>query len=289
MKRKQRRVHEVQEEEYDYSDDDQDYYAPNVVGTITTVHAVHSKQAVGVKTGLEKIYADVRLNDNTHKTRLKIDTGSDACLLTLADWEKSGLAGKIKLQPSNCILHNYGGGVIKNVGTVKLKVSCKDRSVPAEFRIVDAPGNPSIIGCRKSLELGLLTFNNTHNVAEAKCAKEVEGKKDRHTHKLPVTPAKILTRESVLQDYSDCFDKIGRFPGDKYHIQLVDDAKPVIHAPRTVPVHIMPLYKAELEKMIRDGIITPVTGPTDWVNSIVVNVTETAQARRYGYAWILRT
>ena len=67
----------------------------------------------------------------------------------------------------------------------------------------------------------------------------------------------------MLQDYSDCFDKIGRFPGDKYHIQLVDDAKPVIHAPRTVPVHITLLYKAELEKMIRDGIITPVTGPTD--------------------------
>ena len=42
----------------------------------------------------------------------------------------------------------------------------------------------------------------------------------------------------------------------------------------------MPLYKTELEKMIRARIITSVTGPTDWVNSIVVNVTETAQGKK---------
>ena len=51
------------------------------------------------------------------------------------------------------------------------------------------------------------------------------------------------------------------------YIQMVDDAKSVVHAPRTAPVHKMPLYKVELEKMIRDDIMTPLTGSTDWVNS----------------------
>ena len=77
-----------------------------------------------------------------------------------------------------------------------------------------------------------------------------------------------LSKATVLNEYQDCFDKIGRFPGDQYHIELLDNPTPVVHPPRTVPVHILPLYKAELEKMISDDIITEVTEPTDWVNSI---------------------
>ena len=84
----------------------------------------------------------------------------------------------------------------------------------------------------------------------------------------------------MLNEYRDCFDKIGRFPGDQYHIEIIDNPTPVVHPPRTVPVHILPLYKAELEKMISDNIITEVTEPTDWVNSIVCNVKETPDGKK---------
>ena len=83
-----------------------------------------------------------------------------------------------------------------------------------------------------------------------------------------------LTKELILKEYKDCFDKIGRFPGEKYHIKVIDNPVPVIHPPRTVPVHILPLYKAELDKMLAEDIIVPVTEPTEWVNSIVCHVTE---------------
>ncbi len=89
-----------------------------------------------------------------------------------------------------------------------------------------------------------------------------------------------LHKSAVLKEYQDCFDRIGRFPGDRYHIQLVDNPVPVIHPPRTVPVHIMPLYKAELERMIADDIITEVKEPTDWVNSIVCNIKETPEGKK---------
>jgi len=84
----------------------------------------------------------------------------------------------------------------------------------------------------------------------------------------------------VINKYQDCFDKIGRFSGDQYHIQLIDNPTPVIHPPRTVPVHTLPLYKAELEKMIADDIITEVTEPTDWVNSIICNVKDTPDGKK---------
>ena len=144
-KQQRRRVHDV-EEDYEDDDDDDCRYAQSIVGSVTTVHAFRTRSKVD-KTRLNKIYADVRLNDNTRKTRLKIDTGSDACLLTLDDWKSSGLAEKVRVQPSSCVLHNYGGGIIENKGTVRLKVTCRDKSIVADFRIVTAHGSPSIIGC----------------------------------------------------------------------------------------------------------------------------------------------
>ena len=42
----------------------------------------------------------------------------------------------------------------------------------------------------------------------------------------------------------------------------------------------MPLYQAEIDKMLAEGIISPVTGPTDWVNSIVSNIKETPSGKK---------
>ena len=44
---------------------------------------------------------------------------------------------------------------------------------------------------------------------------------------------------------------------------------PVIHAPRAIPVAIREQLKKELTNLVQCGIITPVTMPTKWVNSIV--------------------
>ena len=90
-----------------------------------------------------------------------------------------------------------------------------------------------------------------------------------------------MTKSQVLQECKDCFDKIGRFPGDKYKIKLIEDAQPVIHPPRSVPVHIMPLYKAEIDNMVKDGIISSMTEPTDLVNSIVCDIKETERERAH--------
>ena len=102
-----------------------------------------------------------------------------------------------------------------------------------KFTIVDVPANhPNLLGCRAAIDLGIITVN-LDSVS-------------KHTPSPNAT--ETLSRDIVLTEYSGCFDKIGRFPGEQYHIKLVDNPKFVIHAPRTVPVHIMPLYCAKLEK-----------------------------------------
>ena len=213
-----------------------------------------------------KIYTTVKVN-NQRNIKMKVDTGADTCILTTEDLQRLGLSVEIK--PCSSVLKGYGGHCIANLGTTTLQIAFKDASVSSEFTIVEAPGHPSMIGCRQAQELGIITIH----------VEEVSG--DSASPAAQQAAHYVgLSKATVMDEYKDCFDKIGRFPGDQYHIQLIDNPTPVIHPPRTVPVHILPLYKAELEKMIADDIITDVTEPTDWVNSIVCNVKETPDGKK---------
>ncbi len=217
---------------------------PFTIGTVDSTSTVSS-----ISSFPNKLFATVKLN-KSYNLKLKIDTGADTCILTVDDLQQLPFAPEVK--PSSSILKGYGGSRIKNIGATSLQVSHGEKSTQILFDVVEAPrGNPSIIGCSQAQELGLITVN-IHEVKS-------QGS---------------LTKEQVLQDYKDCFDKIGCFPGEKYHIELVDNPQPVIHPPRTVPVHILPLYKEQIEKMLADNTITEVTEPTEWVNSITASITQ---------------
>ena len=222
----------------------------------------------------EKIYVTVSIND-LHDIRLKVDTGADACVITTGDLQNFPFP--IDILPCSSILKGYGGSEIENIGLAMLKVSYKGKSTSITFNIVEAPGRPSMLGCPQCQELGIITANIDE-------MKTTPLDPSSLSTKPPVahvsTTGNPIKKSTILKEYQDCFDKLGRFPGDKYHIQLIDNPVPVIHAPRTVPVHILPLYKAELDKMIADDVITKVEEPTEWVNSIVCNIKETPSGEK---------
>lgn len=221
----------------------------------------------------DRIYATVKINE-LHDIKLKVDTGADACVITTTDLEDFPFP--IKILPCNNILRGYGGAKIDNIGLAFLDISFKGKTIHTKFNIVDAPGSPSMLGCSQSQELGIITANIDEFTATP-TTKDLS----EHTSKVETAAQQgKLSKSTILEEYQDCFDKLGRFPGEKYHIQLTDNAVPVVHAPRTVPVHILPLYKAELDKMIADDVITEVKEPTDWVNSIVCNIKDTPGGER---------
>ena len=82
-------------------------------------------------------------------------------------------------------------------------------------------------------------------------------------HRLPIT------KHYILKEFSDVFKGVGTLPGGPYHIRLKDNYKPVQHPPRSGPIAMQPAYKAELERLTREGIITEVHKHTQWINSIV--------------------
>ena len=133
-----------------------------------------------------------------------------------------------------------------------------------------APGKPSVIRCTQAQQLGIITVNIDD--IESTAGADVNKSADHIQFQAGVDMNKSTDHKQSKA--GDCFDKIGRFPEEKYHIKLIDNPVPVVHPLRTVPVLILPLYKAELDKMLAEDIIVPVTEPTEWVNSIVCHVTE---------------
>ena len=82
---------------------------------------------------------------------------------------------------------------------------------------------------------------------------ELNGK----VHKLPIT------KDYMLKEYSDVFK------GGPYHIRPKEQYKLVQHPPRSVPVAMQSAYKAELNRLMKEGIIAEIKEHTEWINSIV--------------------
>ena len=57
-------------------------------------------------------------------------------------------------------------------------------------------------------------------------------------------------------------------PGETFHISLTEDARPF--CARTVPFAYREKLKDEIDLLVKQGIIAPVTEPTEWCAPIVV-------------------
>ena len=71
-------------------------------------------------------------------------------------------------------------------------------------------------------------------------------------HRLPI----II--DYILKEYSDVFKGVGTLPGGPYHIRLKEDHKPIQHPLRSGPVAMQSAYRAELDRLMKEGIITEV-------------------------------
>ena len=80
------------------------------------------------------------------------------------------------------------------------------------------------------------------------------------------------TSSDIMNKYPSVFDgQIKTMEGEQFHIALTDDAKPFcVHTSRTIPFAYRDKLKAELDLLQQQGIIVPVTEPTEWCAPIVV-------------------
>ena len=70
--------------------------------------------------------------------------------------------------------------------------------------------------------------------------------------------------------YHECFTGIGTFKNYNYHIELDENAKPVVYPVRKIALALIPKLDKELDSRLADGIIVPADEPIDCINSLVV-------------------
>ena len=81
-----------------------------------------------------------------------------------------------------------------------------------------------------------------------------------------------LTAEEIMAEFPSVFDgQIRTMPGEKFHISLAANARPFcVTTPRTVPFAYRDKLQNEIDLLVSQGIIAPVTEPTEWCAPIVV-------------------
>ena len=173
----------------------------------------------------------------------------------------------------------------------------KDRVYRQLFYVTDCDRSPSLLSRDACHTLGVLkpcymvektiTKKTTPPTVNA-CAKgdvvlksplhqEMKGSEeklsnDSKKHSISQSQLKDhpLTKQDILQVYSDVFTRIGKFPGMPYKFQLKENAKPARHAPRKVPIHLQDVFHSEIRNLEKLGILEETKDVTEWVNSFVI-------------------
>ena len=84
----------------------------------------------------------------------------------------------------------------------------------------------------------------------------------QHDH---TSPKQKQLFENTFKKYEILFDgKLGHYPHEKFHIDLVEESKPMFKKAYHVPFQRESLFKDELQNMVKDGVLEP-CGRSHWV------------------------
>jgi len=196
-------------------------------------------------------YVPVAFGPQQQKIRMKVDSGAEANTIPMDCWVR--LTGAPKLQRTNTTLKAFGDKRIPVKGRAMIQAQVGDKKATIDVYVAPEHTMP-ILGLETCETLGLIQPGE--NLLPYIEVNQLE-------------KPQPLTEDSVKTTYADVFGGLGSFP-DKYHIQLKEDAEPVIHPPRRVAPALTEPLKMKLQDMESNGVIRPVDGPTDWVNSLVI-------------------
>ena len=87
-----------------------------------------------------------------------------------------------------------------------------------------------------------------------------------------INPESPTFIQDVLHKYRNLWKngRIGKLKDFEVKLHVDPSVQPVIQPERRIPFHLRKKVDAELDKLEKQGIIEPVTGPTPWVSPIVV-------------------
>lgn len=103
-------------------------------------------------------------------------------------------------------------------------------------------------------------------------SKAVKEKRKLISNILKEKRAEDITKDDLLKEFEDVFaERMEPIEGEEFQIILRDGAIPSkVYEPRPVPYELEAKLKAEIETLVDQDMIEPVTHPTEWTHPIVV-------------------
>ena len=232
---------------------------------------------------------------------LKVDTGADVNLVNRKTFDQlfGEAKGVLKLTPIR--MENYGNTAVKVLGMFHAFLRWKDKVYKQLFYVTDCDRSPNLLSRDACYTLGVLkpcyTVENSTNstdstvssmkhshasnkgdvVAKSFLHQKMKGSEEKlsnNSNKHSIMEKRLqggpLTKQDILDIYSDVFTKIGKFPGLPYKFQLKPNAKPTRHAPRKVPIHLQDTFHKEIMNLEQLGILEETKDVTEWVNSFMI-------------------
>ena len=190
-----------------------------------------------------EIFCTMEINGKLEE--LKIDTDAKCNVITLDLFTKLSNGGEIN-QSKAVQLVAYGGDTLSTVGTKNFDCHFKSTKRNLEFHVVDRPLTP-LLGLVDSLNMDLVQLHS-------------------EVHEVDTVDA---FQAAVFNEYKDLFeDHLDNLPV-VYKMRLDPNCTPVVRPPRKVPLAVEECVKRELERMVKIGVITPVSEPAEWVSQMV--------------------
>ncbi|XP_034561964.1 uncharacterized protein K02A2.6 [Notolabrus celidotus] len=177
-----------------------------------------------------------------HSVKMQIDTGSRASLVSHKIYVK--FMKHLPLRPSDTVFRAYTGHKVKMKGMTDVLVECNGQTV--RLPVYVTKGNyPAILG-RVWLKKIRLDW--------------------QEIRKLSQESSKL---QAILEKNEEVFrDELGSMKGITVKLHIKTDSKPVFLKPRPVPYAIRPKVEADLDALVKNGVLEPVK-TSEWATPIV--------------------
>ncbi|RVE46453.1 hypothetical protein evm_008920 [Chilo suppressalis] len=184
------------------------------------------------------------------KLLMEVDTGSAVSCINKLTYDK--YFSHRPMENPSLSLKLYDGTKIRPVGVIKPTVKYEEINKSLELFVIEG-GATSLLGRQWLTELKIQIPKFVNYVC----------KLDKHVK----SDCDSLT--SLIHSHDELFSGgLGRFTGGKATLRVRPGAVPVFHRARPVPYALRERLDAELDAMLRDGIIEPVDY-SDWATPLV--------------------
>ena len=181
-----------------------------------------------------------QLGINGRNIRFKLDTGA---AVTVIGAHTSWLKDQKLVKPQQT-LRGPGNIQIPVIGMFQANLSYRQRKVTEPIYVIPDQACP-LLSRKACVALGLITRTD----------KEID----------EITPQ----HADFISEFPSLFNGLGKVKTE-IHIALQPDAQPhCLYTPRKIPYPLVPKVKQELDSMLQQGVISPVTVPTTWCSGLV--------------------